>query len=95
MSGGTKIYIIPNVEMLKPHVEISFHTCAKGSFSFEERYYHIYIKGLLAAKFYLKAFVKVPNAHVKLLSGNTSTIHDINNLHFNKSEMAIPLYQKP
>lgn len=95
MSGGTKIYIIPNVEMLKPDVEISFHTCAKGSFSFEERYYHIYIKGLLAAKFYLKAFVKVPNAHVKLLSGNTSTIHGINNLHFNKSEMAIPLYQKP
>ena len=81
--------------MLKCLLEISFHTCAKGSFSFEERYYHIYIKGLLAAKFYLKAFVKVPNAHVKLLSGNTSTIHGINNLHFNKSEMAIPLYQKP
>ena len=81
--------------MLKPDVEISFHACAKGSFSFEERYYHIYIKGLLAAKFYLKAFVKVPNAHVKLLSDNTSTIHNINNMHFNKSEMATPLYQKP
>lgn len=81
--------------MLKCLLEISFHTCAKGSFSFEERYYHIYIKGHLAAKFYLKAFAKVPNAHVKLLSDNTSTIHDINNMHFNKSEMAIPLYQKP
>ena len=81
--------------MLKCLLEISFHTCAKGSFSFEERYYHIYIKGHLAAKFYQKAFAKVPNAHVKLLSDNTSTIHDINNMHFNKFEMAIPLYQKP
>ena len=42
---------------------------------------------LLAAKFSLKIFVKVPDAHVKLLPDNTTTIHDINNMHSNKHDL--------
>ena len=32
----------------------------------------------------MKIFVKVPNAHELLLSDNTNTVHDINNMHFSK-----------
>ena len=49
--------------------------------------YHINAKELLAAKIYLKTFVKVPDAHVKLLPDNTSTVHGISNMHSNKSDM--------
>ena len=37
--------------------------------------------------FSLKTFVKVSDAHVKLLSDSTTTVHDINNMHSNKSEL--------
>ena len=43
--------------------------------------YHINAKELLAAKFSMKIFVKVSDAYVKLLSDNTTTVHDINNIH--------------
>ena len=42
--------------------------------------YHINDKERLAAKFPLKTFVKVPDAHVKLLSDNS-------NMHSDKSEL--------
>ena len=35
----------------------------------------------------MKIFVKVPNAHVLLLSDNTDTVHDINNMHSSKSKI--------
>ena len=49
--------------------------------------YHINAKGVLAAKIFPKTFVKVPDAHVKLLSDNTTTVHGINNMHSNKSDL--------
>ena len=49
--------------------------------------YHINAKELLAANFSLKAFVKASDAHVKLLSDNTTTVHGINNIHSNKSDL--------
>ena len=49
--------------------------------------YHINAKELLAVKFSLKTFVKVSDAHVKLLSDNTTTVHGINNMHSNKSDL--------
>ena len=49
--------------------------------------YHTNAKELLAAKFFLKAFVKASDAHVKLLSDNTTTVHGINNMHSNKSDL--------
>ena len=58
-----------------------------GTFSLDKIEYHINVKELLAAKFSLKTFVKIPDAHVKLLSDNTTTVHGINNMHCNKSEL--------
>ena len=47
--------------------------------------YHIDAKEILAATFSRKTFVKVSDAHVKLLSDSTTTVHDINNMHSDKS----------
>ena len=58
-----------------------------GAFNLAEMKYHINAKELLAAKFSLKTFVKVSDAHVKLLSDNTTTVHGINNMHSNKSDL--------
>ena len=49
--------------------------------------YHINTKELLTAKFSLKTFIKVSDAHVKLLSDNTTTVHGINNMPSNKSDL--------
>ena len=58
-----------------------------GAFNLDQMEYHINAKELLAAKFSLKTFVKVSDAHVKLLSDNTTTVHGINNMHSNKSDL--------
>ena len=39
--------------------------------------YHINAKKLLVAKFAQTTFVKVPDAHFKLLSYNTTTVHGL------------------
>ena len=57
-----------------------------GAFNLDEMEYHINAKKFLAAKFSLKTFVKVPDAHVELLSDNT-TVHGINSMHSNKSDL--------
>ena len=57
-----------------------------GTFSLDEMEYHINSKELLAAKSSLKTFVKVPAAHVKLLSANATTVCGINNMLSNKSD---------
>ena len=49
--------------------------------------YHINAKELRTAKFSLKTFVKVSDAHVSLLSDNTTTVHGINNMHCSKSDL--------
>ena len=49
--------------------------------------YHNNIKELLAAKFSLKTFLKVSDAHITLLSDNTTTVHGINNMHSNKFDL--------
>ena len=59
----------------------------RGTFNLDEMEYHINTKELLAAKFSLKTFVKVSDAHVKLLSGNTAIVHGISNMHSNKSDL--------
>ena len=48
---------------------------------------HINAEELLSAKFSLKAFVKGSDTYVKLLSDNTTTVHNINNMHSNESEL--------
>ena len=58
-----------------------------GALNPDEMEYHINAKELLAAKFSLKTFVKVSHAHVKSLSDNTTTVHGINNMHSNKSNL--------
>ena len=58
-----------------------------GAFNLHEMEYHINAKKFLAAKFSLKTFVKVSDAHVKLLSDNTTTANGINSMHFNKSDL--------
>ena len=58
-----------------------------GAFNLDEMEYHINAKKFLAAKFSLKTFVKVPDAHVELLSDNTTTVHGINSIHSNKSDL--------
>ena len=50
--------------------------------------YHINAKELLAISFSQKTFVKVPDAQVKLLSYNTTTVHGINS---NKSDFYYPI----
>ena len=57
-----------------------------GAFKLDEMEYHINAKELLAVKFSLKTFVKVPDAHVKL-SGSTTTVHGISNMHSIKSDV--------
>ena len=63
----------------------NIHT--EGALYLDEMEYHINAKELLAAKFSLKTFVKVSDAHVKLLSDNTTTVRGINNMHSNKSDL--------
>ena len=58
-----------------------------GSFNLDEMKYHINAKEHPAAKFSLKTFVKVLDAHVKLLSDNTTTVDGINNMLTNKSDL--------
>ena len=60
-----------------------------GAFNLDEMEYHIngISKELLAATFSLKAIVKVSDAYVKLLSDSTTTIHGINNIISNKSDL--------
>ena len=58
-----------------------------GAFNLDKMKYHINAKELLAAKFFLKTLVKVSDTHAKLLSDNTTTVHDINNMHSNKSDL--------
>ena len=59
-----------------------------GAFNFDEMEYHINAKELLAISFSQKTFVKVPDAQVKLLSYNTTTVHGINS---NKSDFYSPI----
>ena len=49
--------------------------------------YHINAKELLAAKFALKTFVKVPDAHIKLLSDNTTNVPGTNKMYSNKFDL--------
>ena len=49
--------------------------------------YHINVKELLAAKFALKTFVKVPDAHIKLLSDNTTNVPGTNKMYSNKFDL--------
>ena len=58
-----------------------------GAFNPDEMKYHINTEELLAAKFSLKTYVKVPDVHVNVLSGNTTTVVGINNMHSNKSDL--------
>ena len=58
-----------------------------GAFNLDKMKYHINAKKLLGARFSLKTFVKVPDAHVKLLSDNTTTVHGINKMNSNKSDL--------
>ena len=51
------------------------------TFNIDEMEYNINAKELLAAKFSLKTFVKVLDAHVKLLSDITTTVYGINKIH--------------
>ena len=44
------------------------------AFNLHKIKYHITVKEILEAKFSLKTFVKVPDAHVKLISDNTTTV---------------------
>ena len=44
-------------------------------FNLYEMEYHINAKELLAAQFSVKTLEKVPDAHVKLLSDNSTTVH--------------------
>lgn len=57
----------------------------EGLFSLDKMDYNINVKELFAAKFSLKMFFMVSNAHVKLLSHNATTGHGINNMCSNKS----------
>ena len=58
-----------------------------GACNLDEMEYHINAKELLAAKLSRKTFVKVSDAHVKLLSNNTTTENGINNMHSKKSDL--------
>ena len=49
--------------------------------------YHINVKELLAAKFALKTFVKVPDAHIKLLLDNTTNVPGTNKIYSNKFDL--------
>ena len=83
----------------EPVIKISSHAVNFGwgavcnnihtgeAFNLDEMEYHINAKELLAGKFSLKTFVKVPDAHVKLLSDITTTVYGINNMHSIKSDL--------
>ena len=60
-----------------------------GAFSLDEMEYHNNATELLTAKFSLKTFVQISEAHSKFLSDNTNTttVNDINNIHSNKSKL--------
>ena len=58
-----------------------------GAFNFDEMEYHINSKVILAANFSLKTFVKVPDAHDKLLSDENTAVYGINNIHSIKSDL--------
>ena len=58
-----------------------------GAFNFDETEYHINAKEILAAKFSLKAFVKVLDAHDKLISHETIAVYGINDIHSIKSDL--------
>ena len=57
------------------------------TFSLDNIEYHINAKELLAAKFFLKTFVKVPYSYTKLLSDNSTTVHGIHIMHFNQFDL--------
>ena len=65
-----------------------------GTFNLDEMEYHINANELLVANFSLKTFITVPDAHVKLLSDNTTTVHGINNMHYNKSDLCLGMRTK-
>ena len=85
-----------NITKSEPVIEISSDAKSFGwgavcnnirtgrAFNLDEMEYHINAKELLAAKFTLKTFVKV---YVELLSDNATTVHSINNMHSDKSEL--------
>ena len=88
-----------NITKDEPVIEISSDASSFGweavcnnirtreTFNIDEVEYNINAKELLAAKFSLKTFVKVPDAHVKLLSDNTTTVYAINKMNSNKSDL--------
>ena len=88
-----------NITKDEPVIEISSDASSFGweavcnniytgeAFKLDGKEYHINAKEILAAKSSLKTFVKVPDVHVKLLSDNSTVVHDINNMHSIKSEL--------
>ena len=70
-----------------------FRKCHNINKTFELTGVYINAKKLLAAKFSLKTFVKVSDEHVTLLSDSATTVHSINNIHSNKSELRHSIYQ--
>ena len=67
---------------------VCYNIFTGGAFNFDEMECHINAKELLAICFSQKTFVKVPDAQVKLLSDNTTTVHGINS---NKSDFYHPI----
>ena len=59
----------------------------RDTYSLDNIEYHINAKELLAAKFFLKTFVKVPYSYTKLLSDNSTTVHGIHIMHFNQFDL--------
>ena len=49
---------------------------------------------MAAAKFFLKTFVEIPDAHVKLLSDNTTTAYGINNMYSTKPDLCHSIISK-
>ena len=88
-----------NITKGEPVIEISFdtssfgwravcnNTCTNWASNLNVTEYHINAKERLTATFSLKKYLKVPDARVKLLSGNTTTVHGIKNMHSNKSDL--------
>ena len=61
------------------------------AFNLHKFKYHITVEEILEAKFSLKTFAKVPDAHVKLISDNTTFVDGINNVHSYKSVLCHPI----
>ena len=88
-----------NITKGEPVIEISSDASSFGwgavynnirtgeTYSLDNIEYHINAKELLAAKFFLKTFVKVPHAYAKLLSDNTTTVHGIHIMHSNQFDL--------